>query len=371
MLQHPILDNIEGMKKIDKTNMLGFCTNAVSHYKESASNAQKITLDHPAPENIVIAGMGGSAIGGELLKDYTRETANVPVEISREYNLPAYAGKNSLIILASYSGDTEETLSSLLEAINRRCMILCIGSGGNLIKHAKSLNLPYVQVRGGMPPRAALPHMLLPLLTCMEKLGMAPKTFSGDFSEATQLLEKISKENSPDTPTSKNFAKKLAESLNGTAPAVYGFGIYRGVALRYKQQFNENAKLPAKWETFSELNHNETMGWENPKELAKCYSVIFLRDKSEPMEIHSRIETTKTLMQPNVTKLYDVWAQGKSSLAKMLSTILTGDFTSVYLAYMRKVDPTPVDTVKLMKEKIEKNGTKQKILTELEKLSAK
>ncbi len=368
-MSKPILNDIDGMRKIDKADMLGFCVNAATHYRESAENAQKIKFDYPVPENIIVAGMGGSAIGGELLKDYTRATVKVPVEVSREYHLPAYADKKSLVILASYSGDTEETLSSLLDAVNRKCMVLCVGSGGNLIKYAKKLSLPFLQVQGGMAPRAALPYMLLPLLTCLEKIDITPK-FSDELSEATRMLGRVSCENAPEKSVEENFAKKLAQNLSDASPVVYGFGIYRGVALRFKQQFNENAKVPARWETFSELNHNETMGWENAKKLAECYAIIFLRDKFEPKEIHSRIETTKILMQPNLSKLFEVWAQGKSNLAKMFSTILVGDFSSVYLAMLRKVDPTPVNTVTVMKKKIEQNGVKRKILEELEKISA-
>ena len=356
------------MRKIDKNNMITFCTEAANHCKESWKNAEKIKFDYPSPENVIIAGMGGSAIGGELLKDFTRGTAQVPIEISREYHLPAYAGKKSLVILASYSGDTEETLSSFLDALNHKCMVFCVSSGGNLIKYAKKLNVPYLQVQGEMPPRAAMPHMFMPLLKCMEKFNIAPKV-SDDFSEATKVLQKVSSENAPNKPASESVAKTLALNLFDPTPVVYGFGIYRGVALRFKQQFNENAKVPAKWETFSELNHNETMGWESAKELAKCFAVVFIRDKVEPVEIRSRIETTKTLMQPTMSKMFEVWAQGKSNLAKMLSTILVGDFTSVYLAMLRKVDPTPVKTVDAMKEKIEQNGVKKKILQALDKMA--
>ncbi len=365
-----ILDDLNGMCKIDKSNMIGFCVDVANHYVESAKNTQKIRLEYQNPQNVIIAGMGGSAIGGEILKDYSRATAKVPIEISREYCLPNYANKKSLVILASYSGDTEETLSSFLDAIKRECMVFCVSSGGELINYAKKLKVPYVQVRAGMPPRAAFPHMLLPLLTILEKTKCAPSS-TEDFSEATRLLEKVSTNNAPEKSSNENFAKTLARNLQGVAPVVYGFGIYRGVALRFKQQFNENAKVPAKWETFSELNHNETMGWEKPEKLAKSYAVVFLRDKSEPLEIRSRIETTKNLMQPNLPKMFEVWAQGKSNLAKILSTILIGDFTSVYLAMLRGIDPTPVNTVSKMKDQIERNGVKQKTLRELEKISAK
>jgi glucose/mannose-6-phosphate isomerase len=365
-----ILDDIGAIKKIDESDMLSFHINAPNHYKESAKNAEKIKLDYPCPENIIISGMGGSAIGGELLKDYLRTTASVPIEINREYHLPKYANKKSLVILASYSGDTEETLSSLLDAVNRNCMIFCVSSGGNLIRLAEMLNVPYLKVRSGMPPRAALPHMLMPLLKCMEQINIIPKNLK-EFSETTKLLEKISDENSPSNIAGDNTAKKLALNLIDVMPVVYGFGLYRGVALRFKQQFNENAKVPGKWEYFSELNHNETMGWENAKQFAIYYSVILVRDEAEPPEIRSRIETTKILMQPSISKIFEVWAQGKGNLAKILSTILVGDFASVYLAILRNVDPTPVDTVTAMKKKIEENGIKDKIIRELEKASIK
>lgn len=363
-----ILDKIDDMRKIDKENMISYCTQAASHYSESAKNAEKINLPYSGPKNVIIAGMGGSAIGGELVKDYTRATAKASLEISREYNLPDYADENSLVILASYSGDTEETLSTFVDAINRKCMIFCVSSGGNLLKYAQKLSLPHLKVKGGMQPRAALPHMLLPMLKCMEKLGMAPK-LGKELAEGIELLEKVSIDNAPEKPANENFTKTLAVNLNGVIPVVYGFGLYRGVALRFKQQFNENSKLPAKWEYFSELNHNETMGWESAKDLAKCFGVVFLRDKAEPVEINSRIEITKSLMQPTMLKMYDVWAQGEGNLAKMLSTILVGDFVSVYLAMLRNIDPTPVSTVTVMKEKIEQNKVKEKILNKLEALS--
>lgn len=365
-----ILDEMDEIRRIDKQNMLDFCIEANTHYAKSWENSQKIKFDYPYPENIILAGMGGSAIGGELVKDYTRSQAKVPIEISRDYSLPAYAGKKSLVILASYSGDTEETLGSLLDALKRRCMIYCVSSGGALIEYAEKLNLPHMKVQGGMQPRAAMPYMLMPLLKFSQELGFASK-IGDEFSEATKILKKISVENGPAIPTGGNFAKGLAVSLSKLSPVVYGFGIYRGVALRFKQQFNENAKVPSKWEVFSELNHNETMGWESAKDLAKCFGVVFLRDEAESVEIHSRIETTKTLMESSVANMFEVWVQGKGVLSRMLSAILIGDFTSLYLAYLRGVDPTPVKTVKIMKKRIEENKVKEKILCELEKMSAK
>ena len=182
-------------------------------------------------------------------------------------------------------------------------------------------------------------------------------------------MRQVSDANSPENPLKNNTAKSLASSIYGTIPVSYGFGFYRAVAKRLKTQFNENSKVPAKWEVFPELNHNEIVGWEKHSELTKMLSAILIRDKAEPAEVRSRIEITKELMQPAISKMLEVWAQGESRLAKMLSTIVIGDFTSVYLAILRKIDPTPVKTIYLLKKRIKQTGLKEKIVRELGKLA--
>ena len=183
----------------------------------------------------------------------------------------------------------------------------------------------------------------------------------------TVFLEKISNENSPEKPTNENFAKNIAQNIDESAPVVYGFGFYRSVAQRFKQQFNENSKSAAKWEYFPELDHNEIVGWEGRGEQCKWFSVIFIRDVDEPVEIESRIEITKQIMERAGFIMFDLEVQGKSSLAKMLSTILVGDFISVYLAVVRGVDPTPVKTINILKDTLKQNGVKEKIIEETRK----
>ena len=362
-----VLDDTGKMRKIDRSNMLSFCVDAAAHYREAAKIAEKISLSSH-PENIVVAGMGGSAIGGEMLKDWARDKAQLPIEVSRDYVLPAYANDKSLMLIMSYSGETEESLSAFLDAAKRNCMIYCISSGGSLLEFAEKLDVLYLRVPSGMPPRAALPYLFVPLLKSLEKMKIVPSV-SEDLSEAMNLLERISGENSPEKPARANFSKTLAFGINETVPVVYGFGVYRSVAQRFKQQFNENSKVPSKWEFFSELNHNEIVGWEKAGKLSKCFSTIFIRDKAESNEVRSRIETTKTLMHSD-SKMFEVWSQGKSALARMLSTVCVGDFTSVYLAILRNVDPTPVETINLLKQKMKQGGIKEKIIRELEKLAA-
>jgi glucose/mannose-6-phosphate isomerase len=366
-MKSAVLDDIEKIKAVDKSKMINFSLDSAKLYRESTKLAEKIQVNFPKPNSIIVAGMGGSGIGGDLLKDWARNRTTVPIEVNREYQLPAYAGKRTLVLITSYSGDTEESLGAFLDALKRKCMIYCVSSGGALLENAERLKVPYLRVPGGMPPRAALPYLFVPLLKGMEKMGLVSGA-SEELSEALQLLEKISKDNSPEKPAKENFSKTLALNIGQTAPVVYGFGFYRSVAQRFKQQFNENSKVPAKWEVFSELNHNEIVGWERAGELGKCFSAIFIRDKEEPTEIHSRIEITKELVGKAGLELFEVPAQGKSPLAKMLSTICIGDFTSIYLALLHSVDPTPVKTINYLKDTLKENGVKEKIIGELAKL---
>jgi len=362
-----VLDDLGRMGGIDKGGMLAFCVGAARHYRAAVGAAEGISLSYSVPENVVVAGMGGSAIGGELLKDWARDRVRVPVEVSRGYSLPAYAGERSLVLVVSYSGETEETLSSFLDAVRRGCMVFCVSSGGSLLGFAERLGVPFLRVPSGFAPRAALPYLFVPLLKVLEEVGFVSGV-SGEFSEAIDVLGRVGGECAPEVPVSGNVAKGLALGVNGSVPVVYGFGVFRGVAQRFKTQFNENAKVPSKWEYFSELDHNEVVGWERAGDLAGCFSAIFIRDENEPVEIRSRIEITKGLM-PGGSKLFEVWSRGEGVLARMLSAVCVGDFVSVYLAVLRGVDPTPVNTISLLKAKMKQSGTKERIVRELERLA--
>jgi glucose/mannose-6-phosphate isomerase len=361
-----LLDEQDSIKAIDKNGMINFCVDIVMHYQNAFETAKNIKVDYTKPENVIVAGMGGSAIGGDLLKDWAKTKCKVPIEVCRDYQLPAYANQKTLVIIASYSGDTEETLSAFLDALKRGCMMFCVSSGGALLKFAERQNIPFVRVSAGMPPRAALPYMLVPMLVCMYKIGLT-NDFSQEFKEALEVLAQVANDNSPQTRADSNFAKALAIGIGNSSPLIYGFSFFRSVAQRFKQQFNENSKIPAKWEFFPELNHNEIVGWENASDLSRDFCVVFIRDIDESLEIHSRIETTKKLMKPSAIPLLEVYSHGKTALAKMLSTICIGDFASVYLAILHGVDPTPVQTINKLKDALIKNGIKNRIIKDLEK----
>ena len=204
-MKSAVLDDIEKIKAVDKSKMINFSLDSAKLYRESAKLAEKIQVNYPKPNSIIVAGMGGSGIGGDLLKDWARNRTTVPIEVNREYQLPAYAGKRTLVLITSYSGDTEESLGAFLDALKRKCMIYCVSSGGALLENAERLKVPYLRVPGGMPPRAALPYLFVPLLKCMEKMGLVSGA-SEELSEALQLLEKISKDNSPEK-LKKTFPK--------------------------------------------------------------------------------------------------------------------------------------------------------------------
>lgn len=364
----PLLDDKQKISSVDKSNMIGFCVDMAKRCQEAAKIADGITVSYPKPNNIIVAGMGGSGIGGDLLKDWAKDKTQVPIEVNRDYHLPAYANEKTLVLITSYSGDTEESLSAFLDSLKRKCMIYCICSGGVLLEYAKRLNVPYLQVPAGNPPRAALPYLFIPLIICLEKLKLVSNV-SEELEEALTVLGQVAMENSPDNLTKKNLAKSFAMDIECTVPVIYGFGVYRSVAQRFKQQFNENCKVPAKWEFFPELDHNEVVGWEKADDLASDFSVIFIRDQNEPLEIRSRIETTMQLMAPSGVDMYEIYALGKSDLAKMLSTICIGDFISVYLAIARGINPTPVKTINTLKDTLKKNGVKEQIIKELGKMA--
>jgi glucose/mannose-6-phosphate isomerase len=350
--------------------MLSFCTHAAKHYDNAAKLSNRIRNEYPNLETIIVAGMGGSAIGGELLKDWSRESIRVPVEVCREYHLPAYANKKTLVLLTSYSGETEETLSMFLDALKRKCMIITISSGGTLHRFSEELAVPSLLVPSGMAPRATLPYLFIPLLTILEKLGYISNV-NQELVETSKILKEVAAENSPEIPQAQNPAKILASGSFGTVPMIYGSQFYRAVAQRFKTQINENSKNPAKWEFFPELDHNEIVGWEKAKEFAKQFSVIFIRDNEESREIRRRIEVSREIINRTLNKLFDVWSIGQTKLAKMSSVICVGDFTSVYLAVLRGIDPTPVKSIDVLKRKLKEAGNKEKTVYKLQELADK
>lgn len=364
-----LLDDLDAMRKIDRSGMLKACENFPDFCREAITLTKDVTVKRRKIEGVIVAGMGGSAIGGSFLKQLFIDNpkVKVPIEVCREYFLPAYVDERRLVFIVSYSGETEETLNVFVDALKRNCMVICISSGGAITHYARKLDLPHVTVPSGLAPRAAFPFLFLPMLIILQKLGVT-STVESEIGETIETLEVVKDGISPETPFEDNQAKKIALEILGTVPIVYGFRYYGAVAQRIKAQLNENSKVPCKCEVFPELNHNEIVGWEAPRKLTEVFSVIFLRDEAEPKEVKWRIETTKELIAPKVGKTLEIWGLGRTRLAKMFSATYIGDFMSVYLALLQRVDPTPVKTITLLKEKMKKAGLKEKAINELRKI---
>ncbi len=363
MHETTILDIPEELEKIDKSNMLNLCVKTPEYCQDAIQRAKKIkipnevkvskkiTIKYKKPQNIIITGMGGSAIGGEILQDWLQDKLPIPIQICRNYTLPAYANRNTLVFAISYSGETEETLSAFIDAIRRKCMTITISSGGHLLSFSKKLQIPHVIIPKGLPPRAAIPYVFFPLPIVIGKIHILPNV-EKDIKETIWVLKEVGRENSPQILTKTNLSKRLALQLKETIPAIYGFGQFRAIAHRMKTQFNENSKLLSVYDVFPELNHNEAVGWEVSEDLAKKFSVILIRDHDEPPEIKHRIEMTKLLALHKAQKVLEIYARGKGRLAKMFSVLLVGDLVSVFLAILQGVDPAPVKTIDLIKREM-------------------
>lgn len=335
--------------RLDPDHMFDAVQAFPEHFREGWTRAADVRVRHRATElkQVVIVGMGGSAIGGDLVRTYCRDTAPVPITVVRDYTLPASVGEGTLVIASSYSGGTEETLTAFDEAAVRGAAIYAITSGGELLRRAERDDLPHVVIPGGLQPRAALGYSLGALLRLATKLGLCDVTDT-EYNEAMDLVD-AGAEAYADTQA--NEALDLARALHGKVPIVYtGPGLLQAVGVRWVNQIHENAKQLAFGNVFAELNHNEIMGWEAaPEAVRALLHVVILRDDRDHPQIQKRIDVTRGLLADEAAGWTEFTARGESKLARMLSTIQRGDFTSYYLALLVGVDPTPVETIQQLK----------------------
>ncbi len=317
--------------------------------------AAPLPLLPDAPASFVLAGMGGSAISGDLLSALLVRRLAIPFVVVRDSRLPSFVGPRSVVIATSYSGETEETLAIAEEASRAGAPLLAITSGGRLAETA-GRNGRVMRVPGGLPPRAALGYLMIPVLAALERWGMAG-LWGDEVQEAATALEMIAAEAGPDVPTTWNPAKRLAEQLAGRIPAVYAASPdVEPAARRWKCQFNENSKTLATWNAFPELAHNETVGWEAPPNLAGMFAPVLLFAGDEPERLLRKIRLACDLAFRSAAGIYEVRGRGSGRLARLLSLVLLGDLTSIYLAYLRGVDPTPVAVIEALKGRMRAEG---------------
>ena len=304
----------------------------------------------------VVCGMGGSAIGGQMLADLVKMDSAVPVYLERGYTLPAFVNGETPVVCVSYSGNTEEVLSSFEEALRRGAQVVAITSGGELAERAGRAGVPLHITPGGMPPRAALGHLFTPLLRIAVNAGLY-EISDEEVVSAVRKLRELSAAYSLDSDPVENSPLQLTKKLYGKIPLIYsGDGLLAGAAYRWKCQFNENSKCMAFYNTFSELGHNEIMGWDSPERLREDFFVIMLKDGEDHPRIQRRMEITFRELEPlggGGIRIESSGGKGRGGrLSRLFSILALGDFASVYLAVEYGKDPTPIEKIEHIKEEL-------------------
>jgi glucose/mannose-6-phosphate isomerase len=311
-------------------------------------------LSSTETKNIVVAGMGGSAIGGDLLRTYLASELAVPMYINRNYSLPKFVDHSTLFIASSYSGNTEETLAAFDEAKKRGCKIFIVTTGGKLGAEAMSGGYPHVIVPGGLQPRAALGYSFGPLLNFLGQAGFVQNQ-SSLIEEACSLLMTRRKKLAINTPEHGNEAKKAATLIKNKIAIIYaGADYYDVVATRIKGQICENAKNLSFANVCPEFNHNEIVGYEFPKSLVTKLAVIFLTGPADSVGVTNRFKIIHKILTEKKVKSLFLKASGSSRLTEMLSLVQLGDYIRYYLALANKTDPTPIHVINRLKTSLEK-----------------
>lgn len=354
------LDASDIVSKLDASNMLRLISSLPGQCREANEIGKKTKIPRPDRkiDNIVFAGLGGSAIGADVVRVYLQNELKMPVIVCRNYTLPAFVGKGTLLFCSSYSGNTEETLSSFEDGIKKGALIITMGSGGKLKELALKNHFTHVDIPEGFPPRTALGYMSITVLAILARFGfITPKDKEIDdiYSALTGLRDK---EIGADVPFEKNIAKKLALSLHGKLAVIYGTSDSTEAAcIRWRGQIAENSKTLASSHVFPEMNHNEIVGWEFPKHVLKEAKVIFLRDQNDHPRTQARIKISMDIIKKSGAEIFEIERKEGGLLARIFSLIYMGDFISFYLAVLNNIDPTPVRQVDYLKTKLAKSLT--------------
>ncbi|MFQ5925094.1 MAG: bifunctional phosphoglucose/phosphomannose isomerase [Dehalococcoidia bacterium] len=347
------LDDPEVYTRFDPSNMIARIGQLPQQCREAWHSAMGFPLpsDYSRIDRAVILGMGGSAIGGDLVAALALE-GGPPVSVHRDYDLPL-VDEGTLVIASSYSGNTEETLSSFAKALQTPAKKLAITTGGRLKTLAEESGVPVFCFRYLSEPRTALGYIFFSLLGLFRKLGLVPIE-SQDIDETITILEELSTRLARRVPMEANPAKQLAIRLSERLVLVYGAGILSKVALRWKTQLNENSKASAFSECLPELDHNAVVGYRFPSWLGEKVFVVMLRSPSLHPRTLIRYEVTAEILADAGIAHEVVEAEGKSPLSQMMSAVLWGDYVSYYLAMLNNVDPSPVAVIDHLKERLGK-----------------
>lgn len=292
--------------------------------------------------NVLISGLGGSGIGGTILSNILRDDIQVPIIVNKEYQIPAFVNENTLVIISSYSGNTEETLSALMQAFKKSAQIVCITSGGLVKEYAETNDIDYVQIDGGSPPRAAFGQSFVELLYVLNRLNILEAGFKDYLARAIERLD-------AEESDIQAQAKAIAAKLNGKIPVIYSDAKFEGVSIRFRQQINENAKMLCWHHVVPEMNHNELVGWRDRND---NIAVVFLRNNQDFDRNQERMEFTKEVVGHYASEVVEVYSKGEHDIERCIYLIHLTDWVSFYLAELRGVDAVEVDVITRLKNKL-------------------
>ena len=340
----------EAIAQVDPSDQLGDVLALPEHLRDALWRAESaIMQDWDTSAGLVVAGMGGSAIGGALARAALGDHASRPIFVTRAYGLPPWTTPDTMVLCASYSGDTEETLACYESAGALGARRTVVTTGAKLAEMARADGVPVIPLPGGFQPRAAVAYMTVAALEVAALCGAGPRLTS-EIDVAASHTEHLVAEWGPDAPED-SLGKEVARGLFGTAPVIAGAGLTTPIAYRWKTQINENAKQPAFAHELPELDHNEIAGWEGAHDVGR-FSAVFLDDSDAHPRVKARMDLTERLIAGNAAASYRLETRGETMIERVISLLLLGDLVSIYLAALRGVDPAPVKVIDELKAEL-------------------
>jgi glucose/mannose-6-phosphate isomerase len=337
----------EAIAAIDVAKQVDDILGLPEHLRDALWRVESAKLEqHDAPGGLIVAGMGGSAIGGALARAALGDRASRPIVVMRDYGVPAWTTPDATVLCASYSGNTEETLAAFEAAGALGARRVVATTGGKLAAAAREEDVPVIPLPGAFQPRVAVGYMLVIALEVAAACG-ATESLHSEIDVTAAHTEDLVAEWGPDG-AEDSLPKQLARGLHGTIPQVAGAGLTAPIAYRWKTQLNENAKIPAFSSELPELDHNEIVGWTGAAELGR-FSAVFLDDSDLHPRVRQRIELTRGLIGADAAGSFRVESRGETRLERLVSLVLLGDLVSLYLAVLRGIDPTPVEAIERLK----------------------
>lgn len=325
--------------------MKALVQNFTNQLRESTSIAGKAIISDPKNiQTVLVTGLGGSGIGGTILSELVADTCKVPILVNKDYFLPEFVNENTLVIVSSYSGNTEETLNAMQEAIAKKAQIVAITSGGKVLELARQHQFDFIEIPGGQPPRSCIGYSLLQLIKVLVAKNLANPALFADVDSSIALLDK-------ENAAIKAEAQQIAEKLLNKIPVIYSLGTCEGTVVRFRQQINENSKMLCWHHTLPEMNHNELVGWTTRND---SLAVVTFHTSFDYDRTKKRYEVCRPLFEKYAASVTDITAKGQSKLEQFLYLIHIGDWISCFLADLRGIDPVEVNVIDRLKGELAK-----------------